>query len=92
MGPRAGLDGRKTRPHRDSIPDDPGRSSVAIPTELPGPQNKGTTECKSQKKLLLVLSFLYLLYPSLIHFRSKYFSQNFGVTQVEHLTSKVTNN
>jgi len=39
-----------------------------------------------------VLSFLYLLYPSLIHFRSKYFSQNFGVTQVEHLTSKVTNN
>ena len=27
----------KSRPHRDSIPDLPARSSVAIPTELPGP-------------------------------------------------------
>ena len=25
VGPRAGLDGRKTRPHRDSIPDPPAR-------------------------------------------------------------------
>ena len=31
VGPRAG------RPHRDLIPDRPARSSVAIPTELPGP-------------------------------------------------------
>ena len=30
----------KSRPHRDSIPDRPARSSVAIPTELPGPPNK----------------------------------------------------
>jgi hypothetical protein len=30
--------GGKSRPHRDSIPDRPARSSVAIPTELPGPQ------------------------------------------------------
>ena len=29
--------GGKSRPHRDSIPDRPGRSSVAISTELPGP-------------------------------------------------------
>jgi len=29
--------GGKFRPHRDSIPDRPARSSVAIPTELPGP-------------------------------------------------------
>ena len=29
--------GGKTRPHRDSNPDRPARSSVAIPTELPGP-------------------------------------------------------
>jgi len=29
--------GGKTRPHRDSIPDRPTSSSVAIPTELPGP-------------------------------------------------------
>ena len=26
VGPRAGLDGRKSRPHRDSIPDRPARS------------------------------------------------------------------
>jgi len=32
--------GGKSRPHRDSIPDLPARSSVAIPTELPGPQLK----------------------------------------------------
>ena len=38
VGPRAGLDERKSRPHRDSIPYHPTRSSVAIPTELPGPQ------------------------------------------------------
>jgi len=37
VDPRAGLDGRKSRPHRDSIPDRPTRSSVAIPTELHGP-------------------------------------------------------
>jgi len=29
--------GGKYRPYRDSIPDRPARSSVAIPTELPGP-------------------------------------------------------
>ena len=29
--------GGKTRPHRDSIPERPARSSVAIPTELHGP-------------------------------------------------------
>ena len=28
----------KSHPHRDSIPGRPARSSVAIPTELPGPQ------------------------------------------------------
>ena len=38
VGPRTGLDRcGKSRPHRDSIPDRPPRSSVAIPTELPGP-------------------------------------------------------
>ena len=30
--------GGKFRPHRDSIPDLPARSSVAITTELPEPQ------------------------------------------------------
>ena len=39
MGPRAGLDRfGKSRPHRDSIPDRQARSTVAIPTELSGPQ------------------------------------------------------
>jgi hypothetical protein len=33
--------GGKSRPHRDSIPDRPARSSVAISTELPGPQYRG---------------------------------------------------
>jgi len=37
VGSRAGLDGRKNRPQRDSIPDRPACNSVAIPTELPGP-------------------------------------------------------
>jgi len=32
--------GGKSRPHRDSIPDRPARSSVAIPTELPGLQKQ----------------------------------------------------
>ena len=32
--------GGKSRPHQDSIPDHSARSSVAIPTELPGPLNK----------------------------------------------------
>ena len=30
----------KSRPHRDSIPERPARSSVAIPPELPGPHLK----------------------------------------------------
>jgi hypothetical protein len=39
LGGPQGRSGRaeKFRPHRDSIPDRPARSSVAIPTELPGP-------------------------------------------------------
>ena len=32
------LTGGRSRPHRDSIPDLPARSSVAIPTELPSSQ------------------------------------------------------
>ena len=38
--------GGKSRPHRDSIPDRPARSSVAIPTELPAPQQKQHTVTK----------------------------------------------
>ena len=31
--------GGKSRPHRDAILDRPAHSSVAIPTEIPGPRN-----------------------------------------------------
>jgi hypothetical protein len=49
VGPRAGLDRcGKSRPHRDSIPDRPARSSVAIPTELPGPHN-------SHSKIIIII-------------------------------------
>ena len=37
MGPRAGLEGRKSRPIGIRSPDCSASSSVAIPTELPGP-------------------------------------------------------
>ena len=36
MGPGPVWTGGKSRPYRDSIPDRSARSSVAIPTELPG--------------------------------------------------------
>ena len=39
--------GGKSRPQRDSIPDRPVRSSVAIVTELPGPLTVITTICYS---------------------------------------------
>ena len=48
--------GGKSRPHRDSIPDRPARSSVAIPTELPGPQ------CLWRRKLkILSVKSRYLM-------------------------------
>ena len=34
--------GEKSRPHRDSVLDRPARSSVVIPTELPGPHKYKT--------------------------------------------------
>ena len=40
--------GGKSRPHRDSIPDRPARSSVAIPTELPGPRKVKYLVCIKQ--------------------------------------------
>ena len=42
--------GGKSRPHRDSIPDFPARSSVAIPTELPGPQEYIKLRINSDEK------------------------------------------
>ena len=40
MGTRVGLDGGKSRPHRDSIPGPSSWESVTILTELPGPHIK----------------------------------------------------
>ena len=40
MGPGPVWTGKNSCPHRASIPDRPARSSVAIPTELPGPPRK----------------------------------------------------
>ena len=48
--------GGKSRPHRDSIPDRPVHSSVAIPTELPGPQMTGSTK----RNLFIYVSKVYL--------------------------------
>ena len=39
----AGWTGGRTRPHRNSIPDRQARSSVAIPTELPGPRSSSSS-------------------------------------------------
>ena len=50
----------KSRPHRDSIPDRPARSSVAIPTELPGPRIKYISKLylKDNDNYMFRLSFL----------------------------------
>jgi len=39
--------GGKTRPHGDSIPDRPARSSITIPTVLPGPDILVYTGCST---------------------------------------------
>jgi len=37
VGPRAGLEGEKSLPHRDSIPGPSSPYTVTVPTTLPGP-------------------------------------------------------
>ena len=44
--------GGKSRPHRYSVPDLPARSSVAIPTELPGPHHNNIIEGKGKDILM----------------------------------------
>jgi hypothetical protein len=43
--------GKKSRPHRDSIPGPSSPLSVAIPTELPGPPNMVILTAKSDGKV-----------------------------------------
>ena len=45
--------GGKSRPHRDSIPDRPARSSVAKPTELPGPLSTSCTTSYSTSDIVI---------------------------------------
>ena len=70
--------GGKLRPHRDSIPDRPARSSVAIPTELPGPHfckiysrniYKNVLECNVRCLRTYVLETLTEVGPFLRIFR-----------------------
>jgi len=49
--------GGKSRPHPDSIPDRPTRSSVAIPTELHGPHPKTHTTTKAEA----IVTFSFIL-------------------------------
>ena len=48
--------GGKSLPHRDSIPDRPARSSVAVPTELPCPLISRRTRIKFDSQVLLRIS------------------------------------
>jgi len=50
--------GGKSRPNRDSITDRPARSSVAIPTELPGPR----IMCKNSVNFLCYVNPISNLY------------------------------
>ena len=50
----------KSRPQRDSIPDRPARSSVAIPTELPGPQYQYTVHSKKKQNTEEVAKYRFV--------------------------------
>ena len=52
--------GGKSRPHRDSIPDRPPRSSVAIPTELPGLQPDGIYTYTHMCVSMYVCTYIYI--------------------------------
>jgi len=50
--------GGKSRPHRDSIPERPARSSVAIPTEPPGPHSTCSAVIKVRGVCLVGIAVL----------------------------------
>ena len=49
--------GGKFRPHRDSIPNLPARSSVAIPTELPDPLSSKRTKFSSSNMIFSIVTW-----------------------------------
>ena len=51
--------GRKSSPHWDSIPDRPARSSVAIPTELPGPQHLSAA-LRIHSSIIRIYIYIYI--------------------------------
>ena len=92
--------GGNSRPHRDSIPDRPARSSVTIPTELPGPYirdacTKLNTNTQSYVQFTpsLHLSTLHFfpfkLHPTTLHYTCRHFtSSHLNFTQL-HFTTLV---
>ena len=61
--------GGKSRPHRDSIPDRPARTSVAIPTELPGPHTHTHTHTHTYIYIYIyILKFHFILFPLILLF------------------------
>ena len=69
--------GGKSRPHRDSIPDRPARSSVAIPTELPDPPHRCCTLRNKQEELYRE-SFMHCWHTSFVQ-------KVFGLTTVHEI-------
>ena len=70
MGPRAGLDrDGKSRPPGIRSPDRPARSSVAIPTELPGPHQRTVSLLFS---LRFWLSYLTIIQEGVLTTKRQY--------------------
>ena len=69
----------KSRPHRDSIPDRPARSSVAIPTELPGPLIHSVVCLKTGSKLLPMRALWCKFYKITVHCRTSSFIRKMSV-------------
>jgi len=69
----------KSRPHHDSIPDRPARSSVAIPTELPGPHNNNNNN--------KAISFILVTQMSMLGETSQTGLQSSGIVKLMHYTS-----
>ena len=61
--------GGKSRPHRNSIPDRPARSSVAIPTELPDPHTNNYANLSHDT--LFIIQYVYISVCAIVGCLSK---------------------